>query len=356
MNSIEFTVSNAALREAVAAAAHATPLTPNMVAYSGVLILAGESGLTITGSDGDTTITATAHAAVQQTGRVLLPPKPLLTLLAKLSPALQITVSMSSEGELVVGTGSKTPYKLRPLTATFPEPTTTGGEPSRVDFEKLPAALSSVRHAVSKDIPAIQLVSTAGALILNATDSYRLASAELNGAGFGDFTGVVPAAVLEQVSRMNVTGVISDSRSKTLTFIAQSATLTTKLLATAFPAVDGVLAGRPTTAVRFETAPVLEALGRLSAVADESPVTVSIDKTSLVLSVSNVDLGSGSEETALAESSPLEVTFHVKLNYLVDALSKFDAVELNYSSSVSPLFFSATSPVTSTQVVMPVRV
>ena len=355
MSTPKFSASVASLRDAIQNASGATPANPSMVAYSGVQLIADERGLTIIGSDGETTITASTHATIERTGSVLLPPKPISTLLARLAPSLTATVSLGSDGELVLEAGSRAPYRFRPLSATFPQPAQPAGGYREIDLGRLSMAIAAVRHATSRDLPAIQLVSDDQRLLLNATDSYRLAQAVLPEGSFGPFTGLVPLSVLERVARAGADAVATDPRSRLVSFRTPGATITTRLLATAFPAVDGVLASIPTSAVRFETQPILDGLGRLAAVAADSPVRVSIEANTISLEVSNVDLGSGTEEAPLAAPCAQPIEFHVKLQYLIDALSRFDAVALHYSSPTQPLFVRSTSPVESTQVVMPIR-
>ena len=355
MSTVNFTSQLGSLRDAVTRAAQATPSNPAMVAYSGVLFEVEADRISIIGSDGETTIMASLDAVVESPGRFLLPPKPILSLLSKLPANLTVSVKMGAEGEIVLEAGTRAPYRFRPLSATFPAPTLPTGEARPVNFERLAAVLNAVRHAVGKDSPAVQLVSDDNKIVFNATDSYRLARAEMSEGGFGPFTGVVPLQVLEKVSRSGVTAVSTDARSRLISFHTPGATVTTRLLATTFPAVDGVISGRPDASVRFETQPVVEALGRLSSVADEAPLKVRIDRSTIELSVSNVDLGSGLEEDPLASPTTTSIEFFVKLPYLLDALARFDSVELSYSGATLPIFVCSVSPVTSTQVVMPIR-
>ena len=353
---LSFTVSAGQFRDALTRASHATPSTPALAAYGAVQIEVDEHLARITGADGETSIEATCDVEMNAPGKVLLPPRPLATLLAKLSSSTRITVGMAPDGDVTVTTGSGSPYRLRPLAATFPTPPRPVNEPVRVNFSSLSAALGVLRSAVSKDQPGIQLVSTGSDLVMNATDSYCLARAEMPGGGFGEFSGLVPVAVLERVSRLNVDQVAFDNRSRLIAFHAGSVVITTRLLATPFPAVETVLSSVPTNSVEFDTAAVVAALGRLAAVAEEAPVRVRLHNTTLELAVSNADLGSGVEECPLAKPTPIDAEFHVRLSYLSDAFSTADHVSLAFSGPVQPMYVSSTTPVRATVVIMPVRV
>jgi hypothetical protein len=72
-----------------------------MIAFGGVLVVvdAANECVRVTGSDGETTITATCSAKDLEAGQVLLPPRPLASFLSTLDVKLNVHP----------GTGSHTP-------------------------------------------------------------------------------------------------------------------------------------------------------------------------------------------------------------------------------------------------------
>lgn len=353
---LSFSAPAGLLRDALSRASHVTPATPSIAAYGGVHLEIDDHHAKITGADGETSITAELDVEMAAPGKVLLPPRPLATFLSKLPSGTRVTVTLNENAELLVTPAGGNTYRLRPLVATFPSPARPSSEPVAVDFSGLSDALTVVRTAVTREQPGVQLVSVGQRLVLNATDSYCLARAELSAGGFGEFTGLVPLAILDRISRLGVTAVAFDTRSRLISFHAAGTVVITRLLATPFPAVETVLDSAPRTQVSLDGRPVLDALGRLSAVAQEAPVRVRLTGSRIELAVSNADLGSGSESCELASPAPVDTEFHCRLPYLVNAFSIAEELTIAYSGPVSPIFVSATKPVTATLVVMPVRV
>lgn len=353
---LSFSAPAGSLRDALGRASHVTPATPSIAAYGGVHLELDDHRAKITGADGETSVTAEIDVEMSAPGKVLLPPKPFATLLSKLPASTLVNVTLNENAELLVTPAGGNTYRLRPLVATFPAPARPSGEPVPVDFSGLADALAVVRNAVTREQPGVQLVSSGKRLVLNATDSYCLARAELASGGFGEFTGLIPLAILDRIARLAVTAVAFDTRSRLVAFHATGTVVVTRLLATPFPAVDTVLDAAPRTHIALDGRPVLDALGRLSAVAQESPVRVRIAGSKIELAVSNADLGSGAETATLSSPAPSDTEFHCRLPYLVNAFSIAEQLTVAYSGPVSPIFVSATEPVTATLVVMPVRV
>lgn len=355
-SALAFTSTVGPLRDALTRASHVTPATPSIAAYGGVYLEVDDHRCRITGADGETSVAAEFDVEMNAPGKVLLPPKPFATLLSKLPANAHVTIALIDSGELLVTSGSGSPYRLRPLVATFPTPAKPTSEPVAVDFATLNDALGIVRTAVTREQPGVQLVSSGKRLVLNATDTYCLARAELASGGFGEFTGLVPLGVLDKVSRFGVNAVAFDARSRLIAFHTAGAVVTTRLLATPFPAVETVLDSAPRTTVKLDTKPAVDALGRLAAVAQEAPVRVRLTGSTIEFAVSNADLGSGLETCELTEAASLDAEFHVRLPYLLNAFSISSKITIAYSGPLSPIFVSAIEPVTSTLVVMPVRV
>jgi DNA polymerase-3 subunit beta len=356
---MKLTVPVSDLRDALVTARYATPANPAVVAYSGVLLEAKDTQLVVTGFDGDFAVVTTVTADVTEAGRFLVQPRPLATYLATLDDNASCVITVNG-GDLELTAGAGRPYRFRPVTATFPAPPTSPTAPTPVDFTRFAAALTAVRAAVSKEKPSVQLISDESGLILHATDNYRLAKSHLPEAGFGTFTGLVPLAVLDRVARAGVTAVTVDPSSRIIVFAAGATTFTTRLAASDFPAVAGILSAVPPSRHTIPAAATARALAPLAALtessADLSPVKVTLDGSLMTLTASNADTGSGVEDVALASAIGAPFEFQVKLQYLRDALAGFSADDLvlAYSSPKQPLYLLADAPVSTTVVVMPV--
>lgn len=358
---MELTVAVSDLRDALVAARHATPANPAVVAYSGVLLKADSSTLTVTGFDGDFCVRAVTAADVTTAGQFLVQPRPLAAYLSTLPDDVSCTLGVDGV-DLTLAVPGGRPYRFRAVTAAFPAPPACAATPVEVNFSRFALALGAVRTAVAKDPAVVQLVSDTDGLTLHATDNYRLAKSHLPEAGFGEFTGLVPLAVLERAARLHVRSVQVDPAARIVVFDCGPVTLTTRLVVgTEFPAVHGVLAAVPPTRVRIPAADTLRALAPLAALTESSselsPVTVTIDGPLMTIAASNADTGSGVEEVSLPVAIAAPFSFQVRLPYLREALSGLTAGELTlaFSSPHQPLYLLTDAPVATTVVVMPVR-
>jgi DNA polymerase III sliding clamp (beta) subunit (PCNA family) len=332
---------------------------PGLMAYTGVQIIVDGEILQVVGSDGETTISATATVTGAQPGSALILPRPLATYLGTLPSEAHLQVYTTEHGdELLVTHGGDTPYRFRTLATTYPQTPFPQGSTVEVDFSGLPSAVAAIRTAASRENPVVQVSSSGKDLVLHSTDNYRLVRAELPGAGFGDFTGVLSLSLLERLAKMDIRAVTVDGGNRLVSFASPQARIVTRVLAVPFPAVETVLATRPTTGTTLPTGRLLEACTRLSSISDNAPVRCLLDSSGLTLEVNNADLGSGREKVVLVEDperAPIE--FMVRLGYLSDAMTAAgtDGVELFYTGPLQPLFFSPPASTRITTVVMPVR-
>lgn len=355
---MRISVPAASLREALNRARQLIPATPSLLAYSGVLLQTeGESALRVTSSDGDSTMTISVAVTVERPGQVLLSPRPVLGLLGSVDPSSEITLEALDGGDVVVSGQGLNPYSFRPLSATFPLPTTppAGVRPERLG--ELLTALGVVRSAAGRDTPVVQLVSDADLLVLHTTDGFRLARVAIAGAGFGTFTGVLALPVVERIARMSPEEVTVDLRARTLAFRGEGSILTSRMLATPFPAVETVLLNTPPAMTAFAAQDVARSLARLSSIAEQGTIALEFSGSELHLRASAAEVGSGHEVVALR--SPVPSTFQLQLRapYLADAVGAFGTgdVSVAYSGSLQPLFLSGGDAHPVTHVVMPVR-
>jgi DNA polymerase III sliding clamp (beta) subunit (PCNA family) len=138
-------------------------------------------------------------------------------------------------GDLVISGDNSSAYRFRTVLGSFPQPPKIQGEVRDVDMRQLGAGLSLVRSAVDKSKRLVQLVSVDKSLSLTTTDSYRLAQTVLPGAGFGDFTGVVPLSMLEQLGS-DTTSVVVDAGGRAIEFRSDRVIYTARLAVGSFPA------------------------------------------------------------------------------------------------------------------------
>jgi DNA polymerase-3 subunit beta len=264
---MRLTISSQDLSEALSTASSATPARPSMLVYSAVSMSATEGKVVVMGSDGELTVRVSVEANVEEPGVVLVLPKPLEAWLGTVSNK-QITISDDGSGDLVVSAPKSSPYHFRVVAGSFPQPPKLSGQPVAVDFTHFLQGLGAVKPAVGRESRVIQLVSSGTQLRLNATDQYRVGQAIIPGAGFGEFSGVLPLSTLEQIGT-ETNEVVTDSAGRVIELRGPSVTYTARLLSVAFPAVDSVLANLPSSSVVLGVGDIRRALTRLGAVAGQ---------------------------------------------------------------------------------------
>lgn len=354
---MRFTVSSSTLRDAITQVRPAIPTNPSYVAYSGVQLIADAHTLVLTGSDGESTLTARCAAEVDEPGSALLLPKPLLAFLATLNGSESLAAATDEQGNLTLTRHASAPYSFRPLSATYPTPPSANGTAVPCDFGRLSGAVAAVRAAVSKDTYAVQVATTDDGLTLCTTDTYRLAWARLPEVQLPKTTCVLSLTTLDRASKAAPDAATIDTKGRLVSFSSPSLVTSSRMLAVPFPAVEGIIAAPPPSGAAVSPEDLRNAIARLSAVADQAPVKMSVERDTVTLSASTADLGSGVETIPCSggPDAPFEVL--LRAPYLQEAATAFstETVQLRFSGSLQPLFLTADEPFPLVHVVMPVR-
>ena len=311
---------------------------PSTLVYSSISLSAKGDEIVLMGSDGELTVRVTIGAAVEVEGTCLVVPRPVLRYLGGFSET-ECVLEDTGSGDLAISGASSSGYKFRTVLGSFPQPPKITGAAKEVDMSELGAGLALVRPAVDKAKRLVQLVSTDRDLFLTTTDTYRLAQATLPGAGFGEFTGVVPMAMLEQLGS-DTTSVVLDPAGRAIEFRSENVIYTARLAVGSFPAVESIIKARPERMVSIPAAAMRKAIERLSSVASSAPVWCTLGQRKLTLRVEEREVGSGEETLEIKGNVDPEMTFGLNLSYLGDALvGKGAEVDLYYNDPRSPFYF-----------------
>jgi DNA polymerase III subunit beta len=209
---MRFRVGREALGEAVAWVARALPSRPVVPVLSGLLLEAGDDGLTLSCFDYEVSARVRIEADVKEPGAALVPGR-LLAEITRSLPALDVEVA--SDADLVGLTCGSAEFSLVSLAAAeypaLPEPPPAAGT---VDGGLLAAAAGQVVPAASRDdtlpmLTAVCLDIDGETLTLAATDRYRLAVRDLrwDPAVPGlRAVAMVPAKTLADVARTMAAG------------------------------------------------------------------------------------------------------------------------------------------------------
>lgn len=354
---MQFTTEVGQLRTAVDNAAKPVPKNPSQAVFAGIRLKVTDH-LSVTGSDeGETTVTTKVAATGLQPGQKLLIPKPLQTYLATLPATKAITITANNTPDLTVQPENGHKYTFRLMEGvTFPNPVTPDTQPLPTDLTRLPEALRAVKPAVARN-KIIQLHSTPNELHLQTTDNYRIVRAILPEGGFGDFTGLLPLNVLEQMGEYSPTHVAPDARGRLIAVMTNTTEVTSRLIAENFPNIAPTLDAPQPFSVTLPKNETLKALTRLNAVADNHPVVFRLNSRLLTLSTASDNVGTGEETIDLDTPAPVETTIGLTLAFAKDALASHESptITLAWSDPHQAIYLTSTDPFPITTVVMPIR-
>lgn len=329
----------------------------------GLLCEASGSHLWVTGTDHEMTVRAATEVEVMAEGRAVIPGKLLGEAVRKMPPG-PVTVGLSDGEVEILGKGPR--FSLRPLNAEdYPEIPDMAGEGVEVDGEELAEAINQVVVAASGDsarpiLTGVLFEASPEGLRMVATDSYRLAVRDLPGVGL-EGTGLVPARGLRELPRTvgaaKVTARLGDREA---VFASERGTLRLRLIEGAFPKYRSLLPESYPNHVVVEKDDVMEALGRVSLVAeDHIPVRLKLTQGGVEVTVTRQDVG-GEAEHIKGEYAGTDEEVSVAFNprYLADGVGAVagNRVRIQVIDGVRPSVVDAADKTDFLYLLMPVRV
>lgn len=193
-----------------------------------------------------------------------------------------------------------------------------------------------------------------------ATDSYRLAVRDLTGVGL-EGNGLVPARGLRELPRtIGASKVTARLGEREAVFSSERGTLRLRLIEGAFPKYRSLLPDSYPNQVVVKRDDVLEALARVSLVAeDHIPVRLKLTEGGVEVTVSRQDVGGESEHIPGNYSgSEAEVSVAFNPRYLADGVGAIvgDEVRIQVIDGVRPSVVDAGEGDDFIYLLMPVRV
>lgn len=349
---MELVASVSSLRHVLVDVGRVVPDVPSLVAYGAVLMQVSGTVLSCTASDGDTTVTRRVSVSEGSDGQVLVAVGPLVRYLANVTQGAQLRLRTDDHGDVVVTVTGEGSYTFRSLNAAFPQPRWPERGLTEVPLGVLGGAVRAVSHASSG---VVQLSCSDTGITVAATDSYRIAYAVLPASGASG-QGVVDTKALAEAARYELKSVGVDGQGRVLRFGGDTVAFTTRLQDSVFPDVVAMVAARPAQRVSVPRAQFEKALDRLLAVAERTPVRVSLGSQALTMVAENVERGSGVEKIALPAECP-EFVFGVNGQFLREAVAAHTAaeVELSWSGALKPVYVRSQDGFALTTLLMPVR-
>jgi DNA polymerase III subunit beta len=362
---MKFTVERDTLAEAVTWAARALPSRPVIPVLGGLLVHAGDDGLTLSCFDYEVSARMRVPAEVAEPGEVLVPGR-LFADITRSLPGLPVEFADDPDGiTMICGDAAFTVATLP--SGEYPELPDLPLLAGVVDGAVLAAAIGQVAPAASRDdtlpvLTAVSLEFTGGMISLAATDRYRLAVRDLGWSpapwiagqdrADGRVAVLVPARTLADAARMMSPGVpvrvmLRDGAGDgdgdgdaMIGFECGERRLTTRLLAgefiryrSRFPAEFGCTADLPAEAFA-------EAVRRVSLVAERgTPVQLSFAPGRVTIGAATQGQARAREIVA-AEFSGDEPVIAFSPHYLLDGI--IAAAAPGHARADAPASVSAT--------------
>ena len=330
----------------------------------GVLIEADGETLTLTGTDLEISGEACVGAAVEKSGKVLLPGR-VLGDIARALPEGTVTLTADATmGKIVCGQAE---FTLRTLPVEdFPQISLPDAQSATVDGKLFASAVTQVAKAASHDearpiLTGVLLEATTKTITLVATDSYRLAVREIEWSSNGlEGKRVVPARALAEAVKAaegeaQVTITLGESQ---VAVCAGGRTLVTRLIEGEFPNWRQLIPTEVPNALVIARDGFVESVRRVGILAQQgAPVRLELNADGVRLTAGTQDLGEAIEAAGgTFNGNPLTVAFNP--TYLIDGLQAAGGAEikLKIRDGLKPALVTSTEQDGFTYLLMPVRV
>ncbi len=341
---------------------------------SNVLMRAGEGQLSLTATDLDIEVVEATTADIAQEGGTTASAHTLYDIVRKLPDGAQVEISDGDDGKITLQAG-RSRFALQALPQEDFPAMSAGDLPHRFEMpaEALARLVDKTRFAISTEETRYYLngiyLHTAEAngtpmLRAVATDGHRLAQADfpLPDGAAGMPGVIVPRKTVLELQKLveEEDGLVRIGVSDTkIRFEFSGVVLTSKLIDGTFPDYTRVIPEGNDKEMEVDGKKFAEAVDRVSTISTERSraVKLNMEEGRLILTVTNPDSGSATEELGVAyASSPLEIGFNAR--YLLDIAAQLDGDKAIFSlaDSGSPTLIRDVDDESALYVLMPMRV
>ncbi|HEY0451610.1 DNA polymerase III subunit beta [Actinophytocola sp.] len=341
------------LADAVAWVARSLPSRPPVPVLGGILLdTANSDALTISGFDYEVSATVGVAATVADGGRTLVSGR-LLADITRSLPAQPVEIMVDGARVSIACGSAKFSLPTMPV-EDYPQLPAMPPLAGQLAGEVFGLAVSQVAVAAGKDdtlpmLTGVRVEIDGEKLTLVATDRFRLAMREFtwtpddNLAGAGELAVLVPARTLADAAKAlgtsGTTVEIALAPGDGLIGLSGSGRRTTsRLLDTEFPRYRQLLPSEQTATAIIDVAPLVEAIKRVSLVAERgTQVRLEFGESALRLSAGGDDEGSAEEELAVEYTGdPVTIAFNP--SFLQEGLGALhaDRAELSFTTPSRP--------------------
>jgi len=363
---VKFHVNRDVFSEAVSFVVKLLPQRNPQPILAGVLIEAGDDGLSLSAFDYEASARTTIEATVDEPGTILVHGRLLADIASKL-PNAPIQIVVDEDGGIVLTCGSARFTLAAMPVQEYPAIPEVSGESGLVRAEDFGTSISQVAFAASRDdvtpvLTGVQLEVSGTHLSLVATDRYRVALRQIpwdGGSTASDdtTTALVPARTLTEVGKTFAHGGdISIAFSGTgdreiIAFSAGDRTVTSLLIKGNFPPVRRLFPEQTDHYAVVNTGDLMEAVRRVSLVLDRSaPLRFTFTTEGVSMDASGTEQARASESVD-ATLTGEDVTLGLNPQYLLEALgavrSEFTRITFTSSENQNKLSPVLITPQTS---------
>jgi DNA polymerase-3 subunit beta len=367
------TVASSALSSALGLVARAVSPRSTLPVLANVLLETTDSGLKVTATNLDLTISATVPATVVEDGRTTAPARLLTEYVSSLSDA-PCTMELDPATQVLKLSCGVHRANLHGIDAMeFPPlPRQEAASTIEVDSFALQGAITQTVMAASADEASPVLTGTllqieAGRLTLAATDRHRLAVKTLQLEGAADMAPVsviVPARHLNEVARAinpnrpTVGIAFSEGRNQVF-FTLKDVEISSRLIEGAYPNYAQVIPASTATTVSLPTAALLREARTAAVLARDAanPVRMHVGEGTLTLRAQTAEVGDDEAPlSATVQGDDVQIAFNAR--YVLDALSVLDSdeVQLSFNGALHPGVIRPAGRDDYLCIIMPVRV
>ena len=313
---------------------------------SGILLQAQGDILSLAATDMELSLRATLAAKIEGDGAVVVPGK-LLTDLARLLPASEVTIEYRpEEGVVQIACGAAS-YRLNTYSAEdFPRLPDVGAQLHKIDRVALLETIDRVARSASRDesrpvLTGILVRFEAGKLVMAATDSYRLSVKEtvLEQAA-PELEAIIPARALQELGRLagSADTIELGVHENHVVFGTADAWLTTRRIDGQFPNVRQLVPETFDVEVTIPRAELLDVVRRVSVLAQRnSPLRLRFAEGELTVSAQTQDVGEAKESLPVPYTGE-EFVIGFNADFLRDGVESIpsDALRLRLISPLRP--------------------
>lgn len=354
------------LNEAIQIVSRAVAAKSNLAAIEGILLVAENNSLTLTGYDFEMGIKTTFPCEVEIEGDVVLSSQLLGNIVRKVNSP-EISIECDENMNCLIKCGI-TKYNIKGIDSSdYPDfPSATTDNSIKIENALFSEMCDYVIYAVSTDEkrPAhtgVLIKLEDNKLTMVALDGYRLAVCERDVDFSGNFSMIVPAKAMNEVRRIvgEKDGKLTIYASRRyVMFEAGDFIVLSRLLEGDFLDYKKAIPSHFSTDVVLNTKQLTDAVERVSLIITErlrNPVKITVSENTLSVKC-NTDLGEVYDEISAGQIGPdIEIGFNNR--YILDALkaSKKEELIFKFSGPLAPCKIIPKEGDDFTYLVLPVR-